>query len=86
MSYLSQSSSNTNRDMKSFSFADAYGLGLIAKNPRNDWSEIVKHMSEHAQQIAFEMINPGSGSRNAKSAAQELLNLAEKLRTNQPVH
>ena len=70
--------------MKSFSFADAYGLGLIAKNPRGeDWSEIVTHLSEDARQIAHEIITPGSASRDARSAAKELLGLAEKVRNDQ---
>lgn len=69
------------KDMKSFSFADAYGLGLIAKNPSRDWSEIVNRMSEDAQQIAYAMINPGSGSKNVRFAAQDLLSLAAKVRS-----
>jgi len=66
--------------MKSFSFADAYGLGLIAKNPADDWTEIVTHLSAGAREIAREIITPGSAPREVKSAARDLLTLAERVR------
>lgn len=67
--------------MKRFSFADAYGLGLIAKNPKDDWSEIRGHLSVEAQQIAQVIISPSSPAsrrapREIKSAANDLMNLA----------
>jgi hypothetical protein len=66
-------------DSKSFSFADAYGLGLIAKKPEgHDWSEIRNHLSADAREIADEIISPGHGTREVKSAAQDLLKLAQK--------
>ena len=72
-------------NMKYLSFADAYGLGLIAKNPNgSDWSEIVNHLSDDARQIAKEIIAPGSQHRNASRAAKELLDLAEKVRNDRP--
>ena len=86
MRYWINQPTNNSKDMKSFSFADAYGLGLIARNPHNDWSDIVSHLSDDAQQIALEIIKPGSGPRHAKSAARELLNLAERVRSNDQLH
>ncbi|HEY0730276.1 MAG TPA: hypothetical protein VGD38_19480 [Pyrinomonadaceae bacterium] len=66
--------------MKRLSFADAYGLGLIAKFPEDDWSEIRQHLSADAQKIAQELISPSSrASREVKSAANELRNLARKI-------
>ena len=67
------------KDTKSISFADGYGLGLIAKNPAHDWAEIREYLSAEAQQIADELISPGSGTREVKSAAQDLLRLAQKV-------
>ena len=72
------------KDTKSFSFADAYGLGLIAKglvanNPRHNWPEIRDNLSAEAQQIADELISPGNGTREVKSTAQDLLRLAQKV-------
>lgn len=68
------------RQMKRLSFADAYGLGLIAKFPEDDWSEIRQHLSADAQKIAQELISPSSrASREVKSAANELRNLARKI-------
>ena len=75
-----------NNDMKALSFAEAYGLGLIARNPENDWSGIVEHLSNDAQKIAFALITPGSGSRTDKSAAQQLLDLAKRVRTTGEIH
>lgn len=65
--------------MKYFSFADAYGLGLIAKNPHRDWTEIRAHLSQDAREIAEEIISPGRGTREVKSAADDLRTLAEKV-------
>jgi hypothetical protein len=64
--------------MKSITFADAYGLGLIAKNPQGkDWSEIRQNLSDEAQRIAEAIIMPGSAPEDdAKSAAQEWVDLA----------
>lgn len=67
---------------KSFTFADGYGLGLIAKDPRGDWSEIVTHLSDDAQKIANAIINPVNASRDAKTAAKELLDMADKIQKN----
>jgi hypothetical protein len=66
--------------MKSYSFADAYALGLIARDPSDDWSQIRAHLSEDARKIADEIISPGHGSRETKSAAKALLTQAEKIR------
>jgi len=66
--------------MKRLSFADAYGLGLIAKYPKDDWSEIRPHLSTDAQKIAQELISPSArASREVKSVADELRNLAQKV-------
>ena len=73
----------TDRDMKSFSFADAYGLGLIAKSPTSDWKEILDNLSSDAKQLAREIIQPGSESREIQTAAQELLRIANEVRTYQ---
>jgi hypothetical protein len=65
--------------MKYFTFADAYGLGLIAKNPNRDWTEIRAHLSQEAREIADEIISPGHGTRQVKSAADDLRTLADKV-------
>jgi hypothetical protein len=66
--------------MKRLSFTDAYGLGLIAKYPTDDWSEIRPHLSTEAQKIAQELISPSNrASREIKSAADELRTLALKV-------
>lgn len=66
--------------MKRLSFADAYGLGLIAKYPQDDWSVIREHLSVEAQKIAQELISPSNrASREIKSAADELRNLARRV-------
>ena len=68
------------RQMKRLSFADAYGLGLIAKYPQDDWSEIRQHLSTDAQKIAQELISPSSrASREVKTLADELRTLARKI-------
>ena len=72
------------KPMKRFSFAEAYGLGLIAKNPKDDWSDIRGHLSVEAQQIAQVLISPSSPAsrrapREVKSAADELRTLAQKV-------
>jgi hypothetical protein len=68
------------RQMKRLSFPDAYGLGLIAKYPQDDWSGIRQHLSTDAQKIAQELISPSSrASREIKSVADELRNLARKV-------
>ena len=66
--------------MKYFSFADAYGLGLIAKNPNRDWTQIRAHLSEDARKIADEIISPGHATREVRSAAEDLRTLAENVR------
>ena len=68
------------KQMKRFSFADAYGLGLIAKNPKDDWSGMREHLSVEAQKIAQELISPSNRtSQKTKSAADELRNLVRKV-------
>lgn len=63
---------------------DAYGLGLIAKNPGRDWTRIKQHLSEDARKIADEMTTSrGHGSREIQTAAKDLLELAEKVRNPQ---
>jgi len=58
--------------MKTLTFADAYGLGLIAKNPEGR-AKILHHLSPAARKIADAMSRPeGRSSREAKSAAKEL--------------
>ena len=72
-----------NGNSKPLSFADAYGLGLIAKNPRgDDWSVILANLSDNAREIAQAMLND-SGSRDAKSTAKDLLTFAAKVGTDQ---
>ena len=66
----------------SLSFSEAYGLSLIAKNPQRDWSIVITNLGDDAKQIAKEMIAPGSARGDVKSAAKELLRLAEELRQN----
>lgn len=65
--------------MKTLSFSDGYALGLIAKNPEDDWTEIRAHLSQDAQKIARELISPGHSSREVKSAAQALIALTHKV-------
>lgn len=67
------------RKPQTFSFADAYGLGLIAKNPTDDWKQIRDHLSDDAKKVADEIISPGPASREVKSTAQGLLKLADKV-------
>jgi len=66
--------------VKYFSVTDAYGLGLIAKNPTRDWTRIKQRLSEDARKIADEMTSPGHSSREVKTAARDLLHMAEKVR------
>ena len=66
--------------MKYFSFEDAYGLGLIARNPTRDWTRIRAHLSEDARQIADEIISPGHAKGEVKSAADDLRKFAENVR------
>lgn len=73
------------RQMKRLSFADAYGLGLIAKYPNENWSDIRQHLSTEAQKIAQELISPSSrASREIKSAADELRDLARRVDNTSP--
>jgi hypothetical protein len=65
--------------MKTLSFADGYTLGLIAKSPDDDWSEMQAYLSLEAQKIAQELISPGRASREVKSAARDLRDLARKV-------
>ena len=71
--------------MKYFSFEDGYGLGLIAKNPNRDWTLIVAHLSEDARKIADEIIRPGNARGEVKSAADDLLKLAENVRNSSSI-
>ena len=72
--------------MKYYSITDAYGLGLIAKNPTRDWTRVKQHLSEDARKIADEMTtSPGRGSREVQAAAKDLIELAEKIRNSPPV-
>ena len=64
---------------KSLSFADAYGLGLIAKDPGQDWKTIVDNLSDDARQIANAIISGASANRDAKNTANDLLTLAQQL-------
>lgn len=68
--------------MKYYSITDAYGLGLIAKNPTRDWRRIKSHLSEDARKIAEELTSPGKvhSSREIRIAAKDLLDLAQKIR------
>ena len=71
--------------MKYFSFEDAYGLGLIARNPNRDWTLIISHLSEDARLIADEIIHPGNARGEVRSAADDLLKLAENVRNSSPI-
>lgn len=71
---------NVNRPMKYFTFADAYGLSLIARNPNSDWTQIRDHLSEDARKIADELIHPGHAPREIRSAAADWRALAQKAR------
>lgn len=66
--------------MKPLTFADAYGLGLIAKNSSVvDRGEIFELLSPEAKKIAKVIITPQeTSSKQAKSAAEEL---QKKIRT-----
>ena len=67
-----------NGNSKTLSFADAYGLELIAKNPKgDDWSVIIANLSDNAREIAQAMLDD-SGPRDARSAAKDLLTFASK--------
>lgn len=66
--------------MKTLSFSDGYALGLIAKNPDDDWTEIQAHLGVDAQKIAKQLISPNPRtSREVKSAAQDLMDLARRV-------
>ena len=67
--------------MKYYSITDSYGLGLIAKNPTRDWTRIKQRLSEDARKIADELTSPGHASREIKTAAKDLLEMAEKVRS-----
>ncbi len=57
-----------------FTFAEGYGLGLIARNPKGEWGVILEHLSAPARQIADAIIDyPQSASTDAKAAAEELM-------------
>ena len=71
--------------VKYYSMTDAYGLGLIAKNPTRDWTRVKQHLSEDARKIAEEMTSPGRGSREVQAAAKDLIELAEKIRNSPAV-
>jgi hypothetical protein len=62
-------------NMKPLSFADMYGLALIAKKPKGvNRSEIVKHLSPDARQIANAIIGPTRTARESESASENLPN------------
>lgn len=65
--------------MKPISFGDAYGLGLIAKSPTGvDPQQIVDNLGPEAKRIGNAVIHRDSAPRTARSAAKELLKLADK--------
>jgi hypothetical protein len=67
--------------MKEMSFAEAYALGLLATNPTAKRPNIVRHLkSPAAKRIATAMSN-GNASKDTKSASQDLVRLAKKIRT-----
>lgn len=67
-----------NGNPKTLSFADAYGLELIANNPKgDDWSVIIANLSDNAREIAQAMITD-SGPREARLTAKDLLSFASK--------
>ena len=68
------------KQMKPLSFSDGYALGLIARNPDDDWTEVQEHLSKDAQKIAKELITPSPrASREVKSAAEDLRSLIRKI-------
>jgi len=76
-----RTSSLMNRKLKTkpISFGDMYGLGLLAKNPGGRFGqEIIEHLSPQAQKIAKAIVAPQkTSSKDTKSAAKELTNLAK---------
>jgi hypothetical protein len=66
---------------KEISFADVYGLGLIATNPKADRPDIIDNLSPQAQKIAKAIKNPSRASKDAKTAAQEFRKLAKEIRS-----
>jgi len=62
-------------NMKPISFADMYGLALIAKKPKGvNRKKIAKNLSHEAQQIANAIIGPARTSSESESAADPLPN------------
>ncbi len=67
------------QSLKKLSFGDGYRLGLIAKNPNGiDRLEVVKYLDSEAEKIGRAIITPKKASKNARSAAIDLLKLADK--------
>jgi hypothetical protein len=67
----------------SFSFADAYGLGLIASNTAGvDRNEIVRHLGPEAERIGREIISTESSS--ATRAKKKLSKPGKKARAATP--
>jgi hypothetical protein len=69
------------QQMKEITFADVYGLGLIATNPNANQSDIIDRLSPQAQKIAKAIKNPSRASKDAKTAAQEFRKLAKAIRS-----
>jgi hypothetical protein len=59
--------------MKTISFADAYGLNLIASNPQTPYrANIVKRLSPEAQEIAKAIKAPVELTKKETSTGQNL--------------
>ena len=69
------------KTMDFLSFEDGYALSLIAQYPKENWSDVTPHLREDARKVAEEIISPGRAQGDVKSAAENLLKLAEKART-----
>jgi hypothetical protein len=68
-----------------FSLSDCYGLGLIAKYPNKDWTDVVTHMGSEARQVADQIMHPGHAPRDIQKAAKELVDLAGKVRSTEVI-
>ena len=72
------------KTMDFLTFEDGYALSLIAQYPNENRSDVTPHLREDARKVAEEMISPGQAQGDVKSAAENLLKLAEKARTARP--